>query len=184
MGLVLNRHLSLNKINARRSASTPYVALITCSNILLYALSSSFSIPWADTINSVVLAICLFYAAVSGVLILWKHAELLPSSRAAINVAALSLIIYPLVSLADVFHFLYPWFRSDAPVWFQSHPLYFIIVQIPLIVYIKKGLIHVEDKKQAPLIQVYNLSNREMSVAMLLLEGASYKDIASKLNIY
>ncbi|MFA6506698.1 MAG: helix-turn-helix transcriptional regulator [Treponemataceae bacterium] len=180
----MHKHLVLNMIDSRRLAITPYFAVLTVANIFLYILSCFVTVPWANTINSVVLAVCLFYAAGSGVVILWKHLELLPSTRTTINVAALSLIIYPLVSLADVFNFPYPLFRPDFPVWFQSQPFYFLAVQIPILWYMKHGLILERNKKSAMNnSQCFNLSAREREVAELLFNGGSYKEIAYALNI-
>jgi len=179
----LHRHLALNELPWRRRFWTPYAAGLTIANILLYVASRFVSLPWVDTVNSLILSVCLFYAGGSAVVAFARHPSLLPSSRAAVTVAALSLIVFPLVSLADLLHFSYPFFRPDLPVWYQSQPLYVLIVEVPLLMYMRHGVFLVDGAPGAAERERFNLSEREREVAVLLTKGESYKEIAFSLGI-
>jgi DNA-binding CsgD family transcriptional regulator len=178
-------HYRLNKVVDGRQALTPWFAGVTLLNLGIFGLR--FAIPplatAASEANNVILAVCLFYAGISGILVLRKKNTLLGSSWTGLLVAGISLIVYPLVSLADILHFGYPAMEVGVPIWQQTQPLYHLVVNVPLLVYIVRSVRVMEAEALEPVVEGYDLSAREKEIVRMLLAGESYKSISHTLGI-
>jgi DNA-binding CsgD family transcriptional regulator len=179
---VCHTHYRLNGILDFRQMLTPYFAGLTGLNMLLYAAWALFQRPrLLQSVNGAILTVCLFYAAISAFLILRKRNILLPSSWIAIVIAGISVVVHPLASLADILGFSYPFLDAHVPVWEQILPVYIILVNVPLLVFVWRSLIVVRAPANLP--EEMDLTDRERQILSLLLQGRSYKIISQELGI-
>jgi DNA-binding CsgD family transcriptional regulator len=184
---VCHRHNVLNEVLDFRRKLTPAFAAVGALSLALLTASRLLELPFpSETLINIQVASFLFYAAVSGLVMLWRKPILLPSSRAILAVAGISIVVYPMVSLADIFGFSYPGMDPGVPVWMQTEPVYFLIVCVPLFYYvlhklIVSGVVGAADGEGA--MSKLGLTVRERAIISLLVRGESYKGIAHELGI-
>jgi DNA-binding CsgD family transcriptional regulator len=181
---VCHTHFRLNNTSDFRQKLTPYFAILTGINLILYLFSVVFTgASFLRSINGAILAFTLYYAAISGYLILRKRNSLLPSSWIALLIAGISVIIHPLVSLADILGFSLPGLEADVPLWKQTLPIYCLLINIPLLVFVWRSLVTNRKPETSKKLDNVNLTERERKIVELLLHGESYKGIGQSLGI-
>lgn len=145
-----------------------------------------FTTPRIMPFLNAMIILMLYHAGIKGVLIFRKKRKILPSSRAAVTVAALSLAGYPLIAVGDVLGWRFPLLDGEISFWVQAHPLYVFLVNIPLIIFLirhpswpafPKGSSKVWSREEIRAL----LSTRERQVFELLYQGYRYEDMASRL---
>ncbi len=126
-----------------------------------------------------------FFAGIKGVMIFLRTARLLPSSGTAVTIACISLISYPLIALGDFYGWRLPFLDPGMSFWVQAHPLYFLLVNIPMTGLIVRMLVNYyrpQGKTTAELEQLASLlTEREQEVLELLYRGYRYQEIADTL---
>jgi len=182
-----HRHNVLNGVKDIRPKLTPVFAAVAALSLALLAASRLFGLPLpAETVSNIQVAAFLFYAAVTGLLLLWRKPVLLPSTRVILALAGISLVVYPLVSLADIFGFSYPGMEAGVPVWMQTQSLYYILVCIPMFHFVRRrftaGSLPGGLEGDEALSRL-ELTEREKAIVSLLLRGETYKGIAHELGI-
>lgn len=186
-----HRHYALNRVDKMRRKRLAFLAVLTALLLLLLPLAV-YRIPrllWGIQLTEIVM---LYYAGLKGVLILTKGRKLFSSSRAAVFVAAASLICYPLIAAGDILGWQLPFLEPGPSFWVQAHPLYVIVVNVPLLYFLirlsgRPGPEAVTAAQQGADAgkgigkAAAGLSPREREVLQLLYAGYSYREMAEAL---
>ena len=179
-------HYALNGLEQFKRKSVIFLAGISG---LLFLMTGLFLLrmPAYMVVVHILVIVLFYHAGIRAVLILRKKKNLLPSSRAALSVAIISLIMYPVVGIGDPLGWRIPFLNPALSLWVQSHPLYFIIINIPFFTFIISGLksmkrVFPADEQVLSQLQS-RLSCREKEVFDLLMQGLTYNQIAGNLFI-
>jgi DNA-binding CsgD family transcriptional regulator len=182
------RHFDLNNISlftaAKKSLLYALTFLLYISIILIYLYNYN-----AKTIIHVLIIILLFHAAGKAVFFHFKVKNPLPSSRTAVNIAIISLIVYPVIIIGNISGWSLPFFDNDISFWVQAHPVYVIFVNIPVLFFLLNTKSIPDFISTLPdgdsIISSYSelLSDREKEIFLLLYHGKRYKEIADSLFI-
>ncbi len=179
-------HYALNGMEVFKRKSVYFLtvlSLLLCFLAGLFLFGKSSYMP----IIQISVVMLFYHAGIRGVLILRKKRRLLPSTRTALTVAIISLIIYPIIGIGDPLGWRIPYLNPAKSLWIQGHPLYFLIINIPFVSYIIKGARNVKRIIPLPREELEqmkaNLSKRENEVLTLLLQGLTYNQIAETLFI-
>ncbi|MEI6876535.1 MAG: helix-turn-helix transcriptional regulator [Spirochaetota bacterium] len=186
---VCHRHLFLNDFGDFRQALTPILAVLAALSLsLLVALRlAGLDFPPGGIIIDLQVAAFLLYAAISGLVMLFLKPIAMPSTRAILAVAGISVLVYPVVVLADVLGFSqHLGADPGVPYWMQTQPAYYFVICLPLVSFVRRRLIFmgvsgaaIADDSLAKL----DLTAREREIMSHLARGQSYKDIAFDLGI-
>lgn len=186
---VCHRHLLLNDIEDFRQRLTPILAVPAALSLgLLVALRlAGLDFPPGGTIIDLQVAVFLLYAALSGLVMLFLKPIAMPSTLTILAAAGISVLVYPMVVLADVLGFSqHLGATPDVPYWMQAQPAYYLLICLPFISFVRRRLIFMGvsgatlvDDSLAKL----DLTVREREIMSLLARGQSYKDIAFDLGI-
>ena len=127
-----------------------------------------------------------FFAGIKGFAALILKKLLLESSRTAAFMAGVSLLVYPAVALGDFWGWRIPFLDPEMTLWVQAHPLYLIIVNLPLTIFLIQrflSLLRRRNVKPVPITpeNTPSLSDREREVLVLLFQGYRYAEIADRL---
>jgi DNA-binding CsgD family transcriptional regulator len=163
---------------------TPAFAFLGAAATVLYVASKLF--PWSfdvERLISLEVAISLVYAALSALFSFWRIPITLPSARVAVLIAGVSMIVYPLVSLADIFGFSYPGMIAGIPIWMQTQPEYYAVVVPILMVFVVRQLINRESAPSQVNLDAFGLTDREKETVSRLLRGETYKSISFALGV-
>jgi DNA-binding CsgD family transcriptional regulator len=171
-----------------RQRLTPLFAILCAAALALYAASRLLVLPFrVDRAINLEVALSLLYAAVSAIVSSWQQHIEMASARVAVAVAGMSLVFYPLVSLADILEFSYPGMEPHVPIWVQTQTLYYAIVVAILAPFVMKHLISAPRAAHSSLLGAESgearLTERERETVSMLLKGMSYKEIAFSMNV-
>lgn len=178
--LFCHRHFTLTGVNDFRHKLTVPLIALTALNILAFLAAS-----WAKTglepayrVNLLIMSATAFYAALTAFTLPLRSAAVLPSAWTGIWIAGISLIVYPLAVVSDVFGYRYPLFSGNRLVWEQAFPAYFIVVNALIL------RLALHDVKAAPTVAVKPaLTRREADVLALIAARKAYKEISAELGI-
>lgn len=190
------RHFELNGVDRRRPRAVLAVAI--CAVLLAVATIAGYLwmpvlVPW---IHGIVIAL-LYFAGVRGILTIPKARTFLPSSRAGVLVALISVLVYPLISIGDILGWRLPFLDPRVSFWAQAHPLYITTISIPVAHYIycnrrraaQSPPLAVAAPPAPPAVHEFSnrivrlLTSRENEILRLLYRGYRYRDIAEQLNV-
>ena len=179
------RHYELNGVGSGERRKIAAIAVL--AGILFAAAPViQFLFPRSlPGLNGLVI-LMLYHAGLKGVLITRKTKNLLPSSWAAVTVAAFSLVGYPAIAVGDVLGWKLPFIEGEFSFWVQAHPLYVLLVNIPMLIFALRF-----SSRPAPTPETHEtlnygeilkiLSSREKEVFDLLYRGYRYEDMARQL---
>lgn len=192
------RHFELNQVDRRRPravAAVAGLALFLAFATLIGHLWMPKIVPW---LHGSVIAL-LYFAGMRGVLSLPRSRGFFPSSRTGVTIALISVLVYPLISIGDVFGWRLPFLDPRVSFWAQAHPLYITAISIPVAHYIycnrRRALeprsisVTIPDEGSSSHSQEFSnrivrlLTARENEILLLLYRGYRYRDIAEQLHV-
>ncbi len=195
---IVLRHYELNGVTSRCPGRLAAIGGITIILAVLVVVGHVLIRAYIPVIHGAIMAF-LFYAGGRGILITRKTQELFPSSRTAVTIAALSLIVYPLIAIGDLLGWRLPFLDPRISFWAQAHPLYVTGVSIPIAYYISRNRRRVSAVPASPgagriLSEIpqshavsdtiaQRLTPRENQIVLLLYEGYRYREIAEQLSV-
>jgi DNA-binding CsgD family transcriptional regulator len=176
-------HYALNAVHAMRWDHLR-VAGVMAGLLVVATVVGVFRVPSLMVFVHVTVIAMLYFAGIKGVLILRRTDELLPSSRVAVAVAALSLAVYPAIAIGDVLGWRLPLLDPRLSLWVQAHPLYVFVVLVPISIYLVHH--HLQPSIAVPRSISIDaaqavLTGREADVLRLLYDGKRYREIADEL---
>ncbi len=179
-------HYSLNGIELIKSKTIYFLAgisILLCTLTVLFL----FILPTYMPVIHISVIILFYHAGIRAVLILRKKKNLLPSTRTGLAVAVFSLVTYPVIGIGAPLGWKIPFLNPDLSLWVQSHPVYFIFVNIIFTSFVLQSFrntkaVYPIPEQNLQLIKS-RLSSREIEVFNLLIKGLSYKQIAVTLFI-
>jgi len=179
------RHYNLNGAGSKERRKILITAALS-GFLFITAPALLFFVPRMIRFLNAMVILMLYHAGIKGVLILRKKKRLLPSSRTAVTIAALSLAGYPLIAAGDVLGWRLPFLDGGISFWVQAHPLYVFLVNIPLMVFLIRHPSRPAFPKKASELWdreeiLALLSIRERQVFDLLYQGYRYEDMARLL---
>lgn len=179
-------HYKINGIEKLRRRELFVIAIIALLLVILVPVLLLFRPAWMGALHIGVI-ILFYHAGMRAVLITRRSKKLYPSSRAALKVAIISLLIYPAIGIGDPLGWRIPFLNPGLSLWVQGHPIYFTIINIPFLLYALEGLRLLQARSSLPGVDIGEagalLSLREQQVLELLLSGSSYRQIADTLFI-
>ena len=186
--VVTYHHYRLNDLDRLRKGQLTFfgiLALILAALVPLGVLGSGLGpvlFPW---IHGGVIFM-FYFAGVKGFAVLFRGKPLLESSRAGALMAGISIFVYPAVALGDLLGWRFSFLDLRMNLWIQAHPLYFIVVNIPLSVYLVGRFRFAARRRNAGPVPITpentpTLTDREREVLVLLYQGCRYSEIADRL---
>ena len=174
-------------INGLEKYKRKTVLLLAGISVLLFFMTGLFIIKMPEymLVIHISVIIMFYHAGIRAVLILRKKKNLLHSSITGLAVAIISLIVYPVVGIGAPLGWRIPFLNPVMSLWVQSHPLYFIIINIPFFIFIISGMKSMKrvfpvDEQELSQLQSL-LSCREKEVFDQLMQGFTYNQIADNL---
>ena len=182
------KHYDLNNLSSF-TKSKKYL-LYTAALILTAAVPVFYiyKYQWKNLINFVTIAF-LFFAGARAVNFHLKAVNPLPSSKAAVKIAYISLIIYPVIFIGNILNWSLPFLDNNISFWVQVHPLYIIFVNVPVLMFLINNksiqeIIHTLPDGDSVIDSLMNdLTGREKEIFLLLYHGKRYREIADTLFI-
>lgn len=184
-------HYELNGVT--QSSRAKVAMLISAAAFLGVAtVVAHLALPAAVMPVHAVVLITLFYAGIKGIMITRKCSTLLPSSAAAVTIAWVSVIGYPVIAIGDLLGWGL-WFLDETiTFWAQAHPLYVTAISIPIGIYIYQNEERGRGEREseppaAPQMKQIGeafgeiLTPRENEILLLLYDGYKYREIAERL---
>ena len=179
-------HYAINGVEVLKRRAV-YVVAGICLGIAAVAPLLLYFQPTYMPLLHAAVVLLLYHAGIRAVLILRKGRKLYPSTKTALSVAVISLLIYPAIGIGDPLGWRLPFLNPRMSLWIQTHPLYFAVANIPFSLFIfgslsKNSRGSLLSKRIQTGIEE-KLSPREEEVLKLLLLGYSYNRIAETLFI-
>jgi DNA-binding CsgD family transcriptional regulator len=186
--VVAYHHYALNRIDRfRKDRLTVFGTLVLVLFILLpFGIFSQklnpILFPW---IHGGIIFL-FFFAGIKGFTALIQKKLLLESSRTAAFMAGVSLLVYPAVAAGDFLGWRIPFLDPEMTLWVQAHPLYVIVVNLPLTIFLINrfsGILRRRSVRPVPITpeNTPTLTDREREVLILLFQGYRYAEIAERL---
>ena len=129
------RHYELNRLSVftDRKKNMIYTAvfILTAGLPLLYF----FYYEWKNIIHILTIA-WLFLAGSRAVIFHFKAVDPLPSSKTAVKIAFISLIINSVIFIGNILNWSLPVLDKNINFWVQTYPLYIIFINIPVLVFL------------------------------------------------
>jgi len=179
-------HYAINRVEVLKRRAIYFIAAV-CLGIAAAVPFILYFKPACMPVLYAAVVLLLYHAGIRAILILRKGRKLYPSTKAALAVAVISLLVYPAIGIGDPLGWRLPFLNPGMSLWVQGHPLYFAVANIPFTLFIIKSL--KRSHRASFLTETQQkefegqLSLREIEVLELLLLGYSYKRIAEALFI-
>ncbi len=179
-------HYALNEVG---TFTRRHSGVLSCAwFILIAATFAAHTFSWMRILTFIRLTavLMLYLAGTKAVLIRQKTSRLLPSSRIALAIAIISMVSYPGIAVGELLGFRLPYLDKTMTFWVQAHPIYFLLINVPLAGYIIKTIRdgwRAEAERPLPsgIHSLEELTKREREVLVLVYQGHRYTEIADKL---
>ncbi len=131
----------------------------------------------------------LFFAGFRAVFFTFKADNALSSSKIAVKIAIISMLIYPVVFIGNMRGWKFPFLQGGISFWVQAHPVYVIFVNIPVLIILIRDkqiparLTGLPEGDEAVENLSFDLTAREKEIFLLLYQGKRYSEIAEMLFI-
>lgn len=157
----------------------PVRILLNLSLILFAAAFLPLSLNMHLLYRNVIM-ICLLLSQLFTIILIWRKKQSLGKySRKAGIVIIAYLIFLPFLAAVDFFHIHSIFLPSFSD--FRFYPLFYFAAALCFVVFTSHRITEkTTDKKERPdlLIEKFGLSRKENEVALLLIKGSTYKEIA------
>lgn len=187
--LFCHRHYALNGVVDFRQRLSAPLAVLNSAAAAVHIGSFFFPRPaFFDALAAFISDGTAFYAAVSGLLLLRRTNQLLPSSWAGVAIAGISITVCPPAFASDVLGVRYPFIVGDVPMWVLAQPFYFLLISFVALPFVRASFLREPAERTGTDLSVIDgalskLSGREREVASLLYSGLTYKEMAAKLGL-
>lgn len=183
-------HYKLYSIEVSRHRLSPWLLGISAAaNVLTVVLNLGMGPGVWDTASMTLMVAIAFYAGVDAVLLFTRQDVDLPSSRAGIRIAMMTMLLYPVILISDAADVRFPGFSHGRPMWSQTNPLYLLCMLALLEPAVARSAGHAspelpeEEPDGNDSGMADSLSGREAEALKLIMEGKRYKEIAAELGI-
>lgn len=177
-------HYRLYQKESARHRFMPLIVSVSLAANFCYALLNALvGEGYWNGATMMMMIVIAFYAGCDAVLLSIRHGASLPSSKAGVRIAMMTMVVYPVVVVSDLAGVRFPGLSPNQPIWSQTNPLYLLA----LLAILEPALATRRKQDSARTDETANpfesLSAREAETVRLIMQGNSYKEITVLLGI-